>query len=63
MVKYIGSCSDDSVGIGYVLTGSKVRYLTELGFQIQVDDGDWISCYDVVELKDGEIIPVHKVSE
>lgn len=48
MKKYIGSCSDDSIGIGTLLIGISYMKLDD-GFLLLVD-GDLISCYDVVEI-------------
>jgi len=46
MNNYIGSCSDDSIGIGTILFGSEYRR-TDEGFELLTQDG-WITCYDVV---------------
>ncbi len=48
---YIGSCADDSIGIGTQIKGDAVRrsngdYPHEIYY-----NGTWIECYDVLEVK------------
>lgn len=48
---FVGSCSDDSVGVGYVLIGTEIKKNDEDvgGYQILTDDG-WVHCYDVMRV-------------
>lgn len=56
MKQYIGSCSDDSIGIGYLLVGRNFREVEngDYPYEILVGD-DWIPCYDIVYVKDNKV--------
>jgi len=48
--KYIGSCADDSIGIGTIIIGDKYRTVDNFyTFEVYYTPTDtWIECYDVV---------------
>ncbi len=48
MRRYLGSCAVDRFGCGTILIGTDVRKGSD-GYEVFVD-GDWIECYDVVEV-------------
>ena len=50
MKKYIGSCADDSIGIGTMIIGDKYRNSSsDYAFDVYYAPSDeWIECYDVV---------------
>jgi hypothetical protein len=56
MRTYLGSVSDDSIGIGTIVKGSDYRYHLNDCFEILLELGYWIECYDVVRvLPNGEV--------
>ena len=50
MKKFIGSCADDSIGIGTMIIGDKYRQSnSDYAFEVHYAPSDeWIECYDVV---------------
>ena len=51
MKKYIGSCADDSIGIGTMIIGDKYRVASSGDYAYEVHyapSDEWIECYDVV---------------
>jgi len=48
--KYIGSCADDSIGIGTIVVGDKYRTIDNFyTFEVYYAPTDtWIECYDVI---------------
>lgn len=48
--KYIGSCAEDSIGIGTMIIGSDYRTSNgDYAFEIYYSPSDeWIYCYDMV---------------
>lgn len=53
---YLGSSSDDRIGVGTIIKGTDVRYHLNDCFEILGMDGVWEECYDVVRvLPNGEV--------
>jgi len=50
MKYYLGSCADDSIGIGTMIIGTDYRRATgDYPFEVYYQPSDvWIECYDVV---------------
>lgn len=52
---YLGSTSDDSLGVGTIIQGTDWRYHTNDCFEIW-DGTNWTECYDIVRvLPNGEV--------
>ena len=50
---FIGSSADDSIGIGYILQGSKYNKTSE-GYELLCEFGgvsQWVNVYDIIEVE------------
>lgn len=47
---FIGSCSEDHIGIGTLLTGPSYTHRDEEGYVLTCDDGEEVKCYDILEI-------------